>query len=111
MERWVMKSARADFNIVDEVEVLSFLSNQSKEVFEFVNSMSYRKSREMPPPYCDAYTFKHRSKEGYLSFYYSYDSDRWVIKSFHISVQPEEDRWEIAKTKGNLKRIFIGGSR
>lgn len=90
-ERWVVKSAQRDFEIEEKLGILKMLCNSSKGTFTFINSITYRLSKEVPPPNCDAYAFTFHRIKGYLSFYYSSDTENWVIKSFHSSKQTEKE--------------------
>ncbi len=85
LEYGVIESASRDFNLRTKRALLEYISNEGMEELEFVNSIPYRKSTDIPPPFCDAYTFKSGYSSGYLSFYVSRGSEKWILKSFHRS--------------------------
>lgn len=63
--------------------ILAFINAGGLEDLEFVNSIEYRRSLEVPPPICDAYHFKSGFSVGYISFFFSESNRKWIIKSFH----------------------------
>lgn len=50
--------------------ILAFINAGGLEDLEFVNSIEYRRSFEVPPPICDAYHFKSGFSVGYISFFF-----------------------------------------
>lgn len=63
--------------------ILAFINAGGLEDLEFVNSIEYRRSFEVPPPICDAYHFKSGFSVGYISFFFSESNRKWIIKSLH----------------------------
>lgn len=85
LEYGVLASASRDFDLQTRKELLEFISKGRMESLEFVNSIPYRKSSDIPPPFCDAFTFTSGYSSGYISIFASKGSKKWVIKSFHRS--------------------------
>ena len=85
VEYGVLASATKDFMLRTKSELLAFITNGKMEELEFINSIPYRNSNEIPQPFCDAYTFKSGYSSGYISLFVSQKSKKWVIKSFHRS--------------------------
>jgi hypothetical protein len=83
--RGVLEKATRDFNIKTRKSLLEFIANEGLEDLEFVNSIEYRISDEIPPPICDAYKFMSGYIQGYISFFFSEFNQKWMIKSFHRS--------------------------
>jgi len=83
--RGVLEKSTRDFTIKTKKELLEFIANGGLENLEFINSIEYRISDQIPPPICDAYRFMSGYNQGYISFFFSEFNQRWMIKSFHRS--------------------------
>lgn len=79
----VLRTASSDFSLKTKEAILAFINAGGLENLEFINSIPFRLSSEVPPPNCDAYHFNSGFTIGYISFFYSELSKHWVIKSFH----------------------------
>ena len=81
----VMKKAE-DFNIRTSKELLAFIANDGLEKLTFFNSATLKnKPRNYEGEiYVDAYHFNLGGMRGYIAFYKSPITKKWVIKSFHI---------------------------
>lgn len=85
LEGRVRSTADRDFSLKTREAILAFIAEGGLEELEFVNSIPYRLSAEVPPPFCDAYVFKSGYTVGYISFFCSVSNNKWIIKSFHRS--------------------------
>lgn len=101
-ESRVKMTAARDFSLFTQEEILNFIAIGGLENLEFQNSKIYQVSQEIPPPKCDAYTFKSGISEGYISFFYNFQQDTWVIKSFHRDNADEPTMLELALIKAGL---------
>lgn len=81
----VRQTASEDFSLKTKKDLLQFIANDGLEKLTFINSTEYRLSKEIPPPICDAYEFNSGFTLGYIAFFYSEVSKKWIIKSFHKS--------------------------
>lgn len=88
---------------------MSFLHSSLQDL-EFVNSLPFRLSTEIPPPICDAYNFKSGFSIGYISFFYSESNRKWVIKSFHRDDKCGPTAMEIAFRNAGLLPGSLEGS-
>lgn len=71
LEHGVLASATRDFMLKTKSELLTYITNGKMEELEFINSIPYRNSREIPLPICDAYTFTSGYTSGYISLFIS----------------------------------------
>lgn len=105
-ERWVRKEAMEDFNLKTAKEILVFIVADGLENLEFINTAPYKISPEIPPPMCDAYAFSSGFTEGYISFFFSQASQKWIIKSFHRTSDCGETVFTLAFKKAGLLTGF-----
>lgn len=110
LEGRVRESAAKDFSLKTREALLAFIAGGGLENLEFVNSIPYRLSDEIPPPFCDAYTFRSGFAIGYVSFFYSEPNKRWIIKSFHRSDACGPTAMELAFRKAGLFAESLKGS-
>ena len=97
----VIRKAVEDFSLKTRKDLLEFIANGGLEELEFVNSIEYRLSDEIPPPFCDAYIFKSGFTQGYISFFFSEFQQKWLIKSFHKSDDCGSSIMEVALQKAS----------
>ncbi|MDZ7794910.1 MAG: hypothetical protein U5P10_14820 [Spirochaetia bacterium] len=85
----VPKTAYRDFNLKNKKEVLDFICNDGLEDRVFINTKEWEKN---PNPkegiMVDAYKFRTIHRLGYIAFMYNEHTQKWIIKSLHLS----EDR-------------------
>ena len=110
LEGRVRRTADRDFNLKTREAILSFIAAGGLEDLEFVNSLPFRLSAEIPPPICDAYHFKSGFSIGYISFFYSEPNKKWVIKSFHRDDACGPTAMEIALRSAELLPESLEGS-
>lgn len=110
LEGGVRRTAARDFNLKTREAILSFIATGGLENLEFINSIQYRRSTEIPPPICDAYHFTSGFSIGYISFFYSELNKKWVIKSFHRDDGYGPTALEIAFRRAGLLVESLEGS-
>jgi hypothetical protein len=98
-EQRVRITASEDFSLKTKKALLQFIVYGGLEKLTFINSKEYKLSKEIPPPICDAYEFYSGFILGYISFFYSDVSKKWVIKSFHKSDKCGPTLFEVAFRK------------
>jgi transketolase len=86
------KDARLIFSIKTLSELLKVISEfkiKDNEL-KFVNITTRKQTKEIPPPDVYAFHFEYKFTEGYLAFYKSGITEKWMIKSFHNKFKSEE---------------------
>lgn len=81
---WIraVESARADFGLYTQQDVLSFIGRGGLE------GPTFREQRPLernPSEVVDSYNFHAGGKYGYLAFYYARVTRKWIIKSFKLN--------------------------
>ena len=90
--------------------ILAFINAGGLEDLEFVNSIEYGRSLEVPPPIYDAYHFKSGFSVGNISFFFSESNRKWIIKSFHRDDACGPTIMEFALRKAGLLPASLEGS-
>ena len=84
----VLKDATAGFNLRTTKAVLDFVANDGLENREFVNSKKWENNPDKNNPIIvDAYEFTTISRRGYIAFFKNATTQKWIIKSLHLSDQ------------------------
>lgn len=82
----VLKDAKNDFNLNSKSKLLEFIANGGPEDLKFINTKEWENNpNKSVPLLVDAYEFRTMYKLGYLAFIYNKMTDKWIIKSFHLS--------------------------
>ena len=97
-----LADAKNDFNLWTKREILDFVACGGLENPVYINTKKVdldlisldsgspaRDSKSQGPDITDAYSFYSGYTYGYFSFFYSPKANRWVIKSFHINLEPD----------------------
>ncbi|MCK5355252.1 MAG: hypothetical protein KAJ63_09050 [Methyloprofundus sp.] len=75
-------SARDDFGLITQKDVLEFIANNGMESPSHINTKHWERNPQPTKPIMvDAYSFYSGSKHGYLAFFFSH-TNKWLIKSF-----------------------------
>ena len=106
----VLETAARHFSLKTKGALLAFINSGGLEDLEFVNSIEYRRSAEVPPPICDAYHFKSGFSVGYISFFFSESNRKWIIKSFHRDDAGGPTIMEFALRKARVLPACLEGS-
>lgn len=65
---------------------MSFIANDGLENLSFINIKPWKKNpNKAKPIQVDAYEFKTLNRLGYIAFFYSDITKKWIIKSFKPS--------------------------
>lgn len=82
----VPKDARNDYNLKTKQELLDFITNDGLENLKYINTKDWEKNPDTTCP-IDVYAFEFRTmfKLGYIAFMYNQKTNKWLIKSFHLS--------------------------
>ena len=82
----VLRDARGDFNLNTKSQLLEFIHCDGLEDLKFVNMKDWENNPDSANPIkVDAYEFRTMSKLGYIAFMYNKNTQKWLIKSFHLS--------------------------
>ena len=82
----VLRDASEDFNLRTKFDLLKFISNEGLEELQFVNTKNWEKKPDKNNPIkVDAYKFRTMDRLGYIAFFYNEKTNKWIIKSFHLS--------------------------
>ena len=106
----VLETAARHFSLKTKGALLAFINAGGLEDLEFVNSIEYRRSAEVPPPICDAYHFKSGFSVGSIPFFFSESNRKWIIKSFHRDDAGGPTIMEFALRKAGLLPDCLEGS-
>ncbi len=96
---WVVQSAGRDFSLWTQKEILQFIVSGGLQNPVYVKSKEFVRSIEIPPPICDSYRFEFGFDEGYLSYFFSNEQKKWVIKSLHRADEENETTFKLAFRK------------
>jgi hypothetical protein len=84
-------------------DVIAFIANHGLEDLNFINSKLWENNPHKDNPlFVDAYEFKSMFKLGYIAFMYNPVTDKWIVKSFHLS-ENRNPAMELALLKANLR--------
>jgi hypothetical protein len=82
----VYKFADMFFNLRTKEQILSFIRNNGLENKILYNTVPWKNNPDKKTPIMvDSYEFESGNKKGYIAFFYNKNSNKWTIKSFHLS--------------------------
>ena len=93
---WVVQSAGRDFSLWTQKEILQFIVSGGLQNPVFIHSKEFVRSVGIPPPICDSYRFGFGFDEGYISYFFSNEQKKWVIKSLHRADEGSEATFRLA---------------
>jgi len=86
--RKVVTDATECFNLKTVRAILDFIANGGLEKLEFVNCKQWENNPDKSNPIMvDSYQFHTMNRLGYIAFFQNAKTDKWIIKSFHLSNQ------------------------
>ena len=88
------EDAKRIFRMETKPDILKVIVNFKKKDLIYVNTTELRNTAKNPPPIVDAYHFIYRFESGYIAFYLSAYTNKWVIKSFHRKDKDSENEFE-----------------
>jgi hypothetical protein len=78
------------FNLRTTEQILSFIQNNGLENKIHYNTGLWKNNPDKKNPVMvDSYEFESGNKKGYIAFFYNKKSNKWNIKSFHLSKNME----------------------
>jgi len=76
-------SARENFGLATQKEVIDFIYNDGLESPHHINTKPWENNPDHNCPIqVDAYSFYSGPKHGYMAFFFSPKTNKWLIKSF-----------------------------
>lgn len=82
----VPQTAYRDFNLKNRTEILDFICNGGLEDLDFINTKQWEKNPNPKIPIMvDAYKFRSMHRLGYIAFMFNKKTQKWIIKSLHLS--------------------------
>jgi len=82
----VPRDANNDFNLNSKSSLLAFITNDGLEDLKFINTKEWEDNpNKSHPLLVDAYEFRSMGKLGYIAFMYHDITNKWIVKSFHLS--------------------------
>lgn len=90
ISRSAMETAKSDFNLNTQEEVLGFIGNEGLESPCLINTKQWENNPDRKNPIMvDAYDFYSGSTYGYIAFFYQPTTKKWIIKSFKKNSEPD----------------------
>jgi len=82
----VLADADKYFNLRSKKQILDFIQNNGLENQIFENTKPWENNpNKNKPIMVDAYEFETWGRRGYIAFMYNDKTNKWIIKSFHLS--------------------------
>ena len=106
----VLADADKYFNLRSRKQILDFIYNDGLENLIFDNNKLWEKNRNKTKPIMiDSYEFKSLGKRGYIAFMYNDETNKWTIKSFHLSKNMNETMSNAIKRADIIKKFKLEG--
>jgi hypothetical protein len=100
--RQALTDADKLFGLKTQKSLLDFIANGGLEDLTFVNTKEWENNPDKSHPIdVDAYEFRSMCKLGYIAFLFNDITDKWIIKSFHLS-ENRNNAMELALIKAGL---------
>lgn len=100
-------SAKQDFNLHTDREILDFILNKGLEQLDFFNTKPWENNRDPSDEILvDAYHVSSGPRYGYIAFLYIEKTEKWLIKSFKLDsdADPRNLRFADDSRLSNLKK-------
>lgn len=102
--RGALMTARADFNLKTQTQVLDFIGNNGLEKPCLINVKPWENNPNLAQPIMvDAYGFYSGMRYGYIAFFHS-PVRKWIIKSFKNNNQPDPRNFALRDALNNLQK-------
>jgi hypothetical protein len=79
------KCAQDDFGLNTQKAVLDFICNDGLENLQYINTKPWELNPDPTLILVDAYGFYSGQKQGYIAFFFSTKTNKWLIKSFKLN--------------------------
>lgn len=98
------KGACKYFNLRTEKDILNFIKNDGLENLLFLNTAPWKQN---PTIMVDAYEFTSGNKKGYIAYIYNKNTNKWFIKSFHLSENMNDQMAQAIKKSELFKKLGL----
>jgi len=103
VSRGAMETARSDFKLATQNQVLEFIANGGLEKPTFINKKEWENNNDDTVVIMvDAYAFFSGIIYGYIAFVYITKTKKWLIKSFKKHEDPDPRNLVFLTALGNL---------
>ena len=104
----VLKDADKYFNLRTKNQILDFIYNDGLKNRFFINTNLWKQNpNKNKQIMVDNYEFVTGHKKGYLSFMYSNCTNKWIIKSFHLSENMNDQMLQAIKKSDIMKKLNL----
>lgn len=100
------ESAGTDFGLYTEQAVCDFINDGGLEKPQYINTKPWENNPDPGLILIDAYSFYSGPKQGYLAFFFSIKTDRWLIKSFKLNKDSEPRTYLLTEQLLTLKALM-----
>lgn len=101
--RGAMETAKTDFKLMTQSNVLEFIANGGLEKPSFINKKEWKNNPDKSVVIMvDAYAFFSGILYGYIAFIYITKTKKWLIKSFKKHRDPDPRNLIFLTELGNL---------
>lgn len=100
------ESAGSDFGLYTEQAVLYFINDGGLEKPQHISKKPWEKNPDPGLIWIDAYSFYSGPKQGYLAFFFSSKTGRWLIKSFKLNKDSEPRIYPLAEQLSTFKALM-----
>lgn len=104
----VLKDADKYFNLRTKNQILDFIYNDGLKNRFFINTNLWKQNpNKNKQIMVDNYEFVTGHKKGYLAFMYNNCTNKWIIKSFHLSENMNDQMLQAIKKSGIMKKLNL----
>ena len=103
-----LEDADKYFNLRTKDQILDFIYNDGLENKIFINTKLWEQNPEKNKPIMvDSYVFETGNKRGYIAFMYNDKYNHWIIKSFHLPEDMNDQMYHALKESNILKEFNL----
>lgn len=104
----VLKDADKYFNLRTKNQILDFIYNNGLKNRFFINTNLWKQNpNKNKQIMVDNYEFVTGHKKGYLAFMYNNCTNKWIIKSFHLSENMNDQMLQAIKKSDIMKKLNL----
>lgn len=103
-----LEDADKYFNLRTKDQILDFIYNDGLENKIFINTKLWEQNPEKNKPIMvDSYKFETGNKRGYIAFMCNNKLNHWIIKSFHLPEDMNDQMYHALKESNILKQFNL----
>ncbi len=102
-------TARSDFNLKTNGEILGFISNGGLENLGYIKTKPWKNDPKSSGIMVDSYNFYSGDTKGYMAYLYQPETKKWLLKSFKkdnpsgVKNLPFKGLKQMLKSEGGVK--------